>query len=189
MWVVRLPMKTIIISLTVFFIIYHVLFGGIRIISDLRYPNGRNDSVIEASGEKLRTAVVSDENDPLVWKLIDARAEDPKHPIVLDNNIYAVRSAMGFFYQYDALYAYGRNGFWIIEANPFHIYFLRNKDITDTESRRLDEIIAEYNGSSRQFDIIPRKEYIVGRDRLRYNEVVEKAEPRIKQLKEKGLYP
>lgn len=186
---VRLPMKTIIISLTVFFIIYHVVFGGIRIISDLRYPNGRNDSVIEASGEKLRTAVVSDENDPLVWKLIDVRPEDPAHPIVLDNNVYAVRSAMDFFYQYDALYAYGRNGFWIIEANPFHIHFLRNKDITETESRNLDEIIAEYNENSKQLDIIPRKEYILGRDRLRYNKVIEKAEPRIKKLKEKGLYP
>lgn len=53
----NLPSKKICFGLILLIIVYHVIFGGIRIIIDFKYPNGWYDNTIEAFGEKLRILV------------------------------------------------------------------------------------------------------------------------------------
>lgn len=186
---IRLPLKKIIIWLVLLFVVYHVVFGGLRMFADRQYNNRRYGNVVITFGEQLRTAVFYDEKEPLIWKLIDVRTEDLQNPIVLDSNIYSIQKITDYFYRDSTLYALGQNGFWIIDAEPFHISLLRNDKLPPGESEKLDEIIRTYNMNGNQFYVFPRKEYVKWWDRIHYDDMQKKAQLRIKKLKGKGLYP
>ena len=96
---------------------------------------------------------------------------------------------MGWFYQYKVLYVLGRDGFWIIQADPFHITLLRNENIPDKDSQDLDESIAKYEKYGKQFTQAYSAAELTPEERKAYIKLQEKAQPRIQELKELGLYP
>lgn len=95
---------------------------------------------------------------------------------------------MGLFYQYKMFYIYGRNGFWMIQADPFHIRLLRNQNIPARDAEKLDETIAKYNTNGNQFTVINDESGLTWEERKAYNRLKDKAQPRIAKLKEQGLY-
>ena len=96
---------------------------------------------------------------------------------------------MGWFYRYKMFYVYGRNGFWMIQADPFHIKLLRSKNIPARDAGALDETIAKYNTNGNQFTVVNDESGLTREERKAYNRLKEKAQPRIAKLKEQGLYP
>ena len=96
---------------------------------------------------------------------------------------------MGWFYQYKIFYVYGRNGFWVIQADPFHIKLLRNQNMPSKDVRELDETIAKYNAYGNQFTVVKDESDLTVEEQKAYAHLKEKAQPRIEELKEQGLYP
>ncbi len=183
-------------SLILLIIAYHVIFGTARFLIDFKYPNGWLDGTVVVFGEELRVSVFSClQVKKNIWKLGDTQPERQKNPkygttgTILDNNIYDYETEMGWFYRYKTFYAYGRNGFWMIQNDPFHIKLLRNKDIPAEDAQQLDETIAGYNVYGDQFTVVHSESDLTRAEKEAYARVKAKAQPRIETLKGQGLYP
>lgn len=186
----KLPLKKICLGLILLIIGYHVIFGGIRIIIDFKYPNGWYDNTIVAFGENLRILVFKNQKNLLIWEMVDTRPEDTELKYTeLECNVYSLETKMGWFYQYKTFYIYGRNGFWIIQAEPFHIKLLRDENILVKDAQELDETIAKYNAHENQFTVVDDESNLTKEERNAYAHLKEKAQSRIEKLKEQGLYP
>ena len=188
-------LKKIILWSVVIFFFYHVIFGGARILIDFKYPNGWHDNTVVAFGEELRTEIRYLDNKNGIWFVQDIQPEKQLHPkrgfvaTYLDENVYAYEVEMGWFYQYKTFYVYGRNGFWIIQADPFHITLLRNPHIPEKDAIELDKTIAKYKPYGDQFTVIQSESDLSKQERKEYVKLREKAQPRIEELKQQGLYP
>ncbi len=191
----KLPLKRIGLWFILLIIGYHVIFGGVRILIDFKYPNGWHDNTVVAFGKKLRTEIRYLNKYNGSWFVADVRPEEQIHPergfitTPLDENVYDYEVDMGWFYQYKTFYVYGRSGFWIIQAEPFHIKLLRNENISVDDKRRLDETIAKYNAHENQFTVVNDESDLTIEERNAYAHLKEKAQSRIEELKEQGLYP
>ena len=191
----KLPLKRIGLWFILLIIGYHVIFGGVRILIDFKYPNGWHDNTVVAFGKELRTEIRYLNKYNGSWFVADVRPEEQIHPergfiaTSLDENVYDYEVDMGWFYQYKTFYVYGRNGFWIIQAEPFHIKLLRNENISVDDERKLDETIAQYNAHENQFTVVNDESDLTKEERNAYAHLKEKAQPRIAELKEQGLYP
>ncbi len=191
----NLTLKKIALGLILLIIGYHVISGGARILIDFKYPNGWHDNTVVAFGKELRTEIryLNEYNGS--WFAADVRPEEQIHPergfiaTSLDENVYDYEVEMGWFYQYKTFYIYGRNGFWIIQADPFHIKLLRNQNTPSKDARELDETIAKYNANENQFTEVNDELDLTKEERNAYAHLKEKAQPRIEDLKEQGLYP
>ena len=188
-------LKKIILWSVVIFFFYHVIFGGARILIDFKYPNGWHDNTVVAFGEELRTEIRYLDNKNGIWFVQDIQPEKQLHPkrgfvaTYLDENVYAYEVEMGWFYQYKTFYVYGRNGFWIIQADPFHITLLQNPNIPEKDARELYKTIEKYEPYGDQFTVIHSESDLTKQERKEYAKLKEKAEPRIETLKQQGLYP
>lgn len=183
-------LKKLVCILTLIIIGYHVIFGGARIIIDFKYPNGWYDNTIVAFGDKLRVLVFENQKNLQIWEMVDTRPEDIGIKYTaLECNAYSMETQMGWFYQYKTFYVYGRNGFWVIQADPFHIKLLRNQNMPSKDARELDETIAKYNAYGNQFTVVKDESDLTVGERNAYAHLKEKAQPRIEKLKEQGLYP
>lgn len=186
----NLPRKKIGFGLILLIIGYHVIFGGARIIIDFKYPNGWYDNTIVAFGEKLRILVFENQKNLKIWEMVDTRPEDIDLKYTeLECNVYSMETQMGWFYQYKMFYVYGRNGFWVIQADPFHIKLLRNQNMPSKDAQELDETIAKYNAYGNQFTVVKDESDLTVEEQNAYAHLKEKAQPRIEELKEQGLYP
>ena len=189
------PLKKIALGLILLIIGYHVIFGGARILIDFKYPNGWHDNTVVAFGEELRTEIRYLNKYNGNWFVADVRPEEQIHPergfiaTSLDENVYDYEVEMGWFYQYKTFYIYGRNGFWIIQADPFHIKLLRNENIPTKDAQELDKTIAQYNANENQFTVIQSESDLTKKERNAYMQLKKKAQPRIEELKAQGLYP
>lgn len=178
-------------------ICYHFVFGGVRLFIDIGYPMGWYDNTITAFGIQLRTGILQymSSQSPTMWYMVDFQPERQEHPergfvgTILDNNIYDYENKMGWFYCYKTLHAYGRNGFWIIQADPFHIKLLRSPNIQAENAQKLDETIAGYNIYGDQFTVVNSESDLTREEQKAYVRVKEKAQPRIEKLKAEGLFP
>ena len=176
---------------------YHVVFCAVRVFIDFKYPMGSYDNTITAFGMQLRTGILYDKSLPVssTWFMSDIQPERQSSSksdfigTILDDNVYDYEVEMGWFYQYKNLYAYGRNGFWIIQADPFHIKLLRSSNIPAEDAQKLNEVIAGYNVYGNQFTEVNSESALTKEEREVYARVKEKAQPRIKTLKEQGLFP
>lgn len=174
---------------------YHVIFGGLRIFIDFGNPNWWSEYTVVAFGEGLRVSVFFNPKRPNIWILDDIQPERQKHPehgfigTTLDNNVYDYEVEMGWIYQYKTMYAYGRNGFWVIQADPFHIKLLRNENISAEDAEKLDETIAGYNCYGDQFTVVYDESDLSKEEKEAYARVKEKAQSRIEMLKKQGLFP
>ena len=127
--------------------------------------------------------------------MVDFQPERQEHPergfigTILDNNIYDYEVEMGWFYQYKTLYSYGRNGFWIIQNDPFHIKLLRSSNIPAEDAQKLDETIAKYTVYGNQFTMLNSESNLTHEEQRAYAILKEKAQPRIETLKAQGLFP
>ena len=155
----KLTPKKVIIWLLMVVLGYHAIFGTARVLIDFKYPMGSNDNTIAAFGTPL------------------------------EDNVYDYEIQMGWFYQYKVLYVLGRNGFWIINADPFHITLLRNKNISPKSSKDLDEALENYEKYENQFTQTYSAAELTPEEQKAYIKLQEKAQPRIQELKELGLYP
>ena len=191
----KIPLKKICLCLVLIVLSYHVIFGGMRILIDFKYPNGWHDNTVIAFGDKLRTEIRYKSSSSGIWIIEDVRPEEQIHPkngfiaTELDNHVYDYEMEMGWFYRYKMFYVYGRNGFWMIQAAPFHIKLLRSKNIPARDAEALDETIAKYNTNGNQFTVVNDESGLTREERKAYNRLKEKAQPRIAKLKEQGLYP
>ena len=191
----KLPLKRIGLWFILLIIGYHVIFGGVRILIDFKYPNGWHDNTVVAFGKELRTEIRYLNKYNGSWFVADVRPEEQIHPergfiaTSLDENVYDYEVDMGWFYQYKTFYVYGRNGFWIIQAEPFHIKLLQNENISVDDERKLDETIAQYNANENQFTVVNDESDLTKEERNAYAHLKEKAQLRIEELKEQGLYP
>lgn len=182
-------------SLILLIIAYHVIFGTARFLIDFKYPNGWLDGTIVVFGEELRVSVFSSTQEQNTWKLGDTQPERQKNPkhgtigTILDNSVYNYEVEMGWFYQYKTMYIYGRNGFWIIQNDPFHIKLLRSPNIPAEDAQKLDETITGYNVYGDQFTVVNSESDLTREEQRAYARVKEKAQPRIEKLKAQGLYP
>ena len=193
----KLTQKKIIIWLLMVVLGYHAIFGTARVLIDFKYPMGSNDNTIAAFGTHLRTGILY-EYEPRnthKWFLSDIQPElqsDTRSDFIatpLEDNVYDYEIQMGWFYQYKVLYVLGRNGFWIINADPFHITLLRNKNISPKSSKDLDEALENYEKYENQFTQAYSAAELTPEERKAYIKLQEKAQPRIQELKELGLYP
>lgn len=176
---------------------YHAIFGTARVLIDFKYPMGSNDNTIAAFGTHLRTGILY-EYEPRnthKWFLSDIQPElqsDTRSDFIatpLEDNVYDYEIQMGWFYQYKVLYVLGRNGFWIINADPFHITLLCNKNISPKSSKDLDEALENYEKYENQFTQTYSAAELTPEEQKAYIKLQEKAQPRIQELKELGLYP
>lgn len=193
----KLTQKKVIIWLLMVVLGYHAIFGTARVLIDFKYPMGSNDNTIAAFGTHLRTGILY-EYEPRnthKWFLSDIQPElqsDTRSDFIatpLEDNVYDYEIQMGWFYQYKVLYVLGRNGFWIINADPFHITLLRNKNISPKSSKDLDEALENYEKYENQFTQAYSAAELTPEERKAYIKLQEKAQPRIQELKELGLYP
>ena len=193
----KLTQKKIIIWLLMVVLGYHAIFGTARVLIDFKYPMGSNDNTIAAFGTHLRTGILY-EYEPRnthKWFLSDIQPglqSDTRSDFIatpLEDNVYDYEIQMGWFYQYKVLYVLGRNGFWIINADPFHITLLRNKNISPKSSKDLDESLENYEKYENQFTQTYSAAELTPEERKAYIKLQEKAQPRIQELKELGLYP
>ena len=176
---------------------YHVIFGAVRFFTDFKHPMGWYNNTITAFGIQLRTGIRHKTSSKIsnMWYMVDFQPERQEHPeygfvgTILDNNVYDYENEMGWFYCYKTLYAYGRNGFWIIQADPFHITLLRSPNIPAEDAQKLNEVIAGYNVYGNQFTEVNAESDLTKEEREAYARVKEKAQPRIEMLKEQGLFP
>lgn len=73
---------------------YHLIFGGMRILIDFKYPNGWHDNTVIAFGDKLRTEIRYKSSSSGIWIIEDVRPEEQIHPkngfiaTELDNHVY-----------------------------------------------------------------------------------------------------
>ena len=191
----NLPRKKIGFGLILLIIGYHVIFGGARILIDFKYPNGSCDNTVVAFGKNLRSVIFSIPQGSNKWVLRDTQPEIQQPDVSgfrltsLDENVYDYEVEMGWFYQYKMFYVYGRNGFWVIQADPFHIKLLRNQNMPSKDARELDETIAKYNAYGNQFTVVKDESDLTVEEQNAYAHLMEKAQPRIEELKEQGLYP
>lgn len=191
----NLPRKKIGFGLILLIIGYHVIFGGARILIDFKYPSGSCDNTVVAFGENLRNVIFSIPQGSNKWVLSDTQPEIQQPDVSgfrltrLDENVYDYEVEMGWFYQYKMFYVYGRNGFWVIQAEPFHIKLLRNQNMPSKDARELDETIAKYNAYGNQFTVVKDESDLTVEEQNAYAHLKEKAQPRIEELKEQGLYP
>lgn len=193
----KLTQKKVIIWLLMVVLGYHAIFGTARVLIDFKYPMGSNDNTIAAFGTHLRTGILY-EYEPRnthKWFLSDIQPElqsDTRSDFIatpLEDNVYDYEIQMGWFYQYKVLYVLGRNGFWIINADPFHITLLRNKNISPKSSKDLDEALENYEKYENQFTQTYSAAELTPEEQKAYIKLQEKAKPRIQELKELGLYP
>ncbi len=193
----KLTPKKVIIWLLMVILGYHAIFGAARVLIDFKYPMGSNDNTIAAFGTHLRTGILY-EYEPRnthKWFLSDIQPElqsDTRSDFIatpLEDNVYDYEIQMGWFYQYKVLYVLGRNGFWIINADPFHITLLRNKNISPKSSKDLDEALENYEKYENQFTQTYSASELTPEEQKAYIKLQEKAQPRIQELKELGLYP
>lgn len=193
----KLTQKKVIIWLLMVVLGYHAIFGTARVLIDFKYPMGSNDNTIAAFGTHLRTGILY-EYEPRnthKWFLSDIQPElqsDTRSDFIatpLEDNVYDYEIQMGWFYQYKVLYVLGRNGFWIINADPFHITLLRNKNISPKSSKDLDEALENYEKYENQFTQTYSAAELTLEEQKAYIKLQEKAQPRIQKLKELGLYP
>ena len=176
---------------------YHIIFSVARFLVDFKNPMGFLDNTVVAFGMQLRTGILKDKSSQFscMWYMIDIQPEKQKHPkhgfvgTILDNNVYGYEVEMGWFYQYKTMYAYGRNGFWIIQADPFHVKLLRNVNILEKDAQELDEAIAGYNCYGAQFTLVNAESDLTREEKEAYVRVKEKAQTRIETLKAQGLFP
>ena len=193
----KISLKKICLCLVLIILSYHVVFGGCRILNDFKSPMGSADNTIVAFGNQLRTGIFQETSPQFSdsWFMVDIQPEKQIHPksgfidTLLDENIYDYEVEMGWFYRYKMFYVYGRNGFWMIQADPFHIKLLRSKNIPARDAEALDETIAKYNTNGNQFTVVNDESGLTREERKAYNRLKEKAQPRIAKLKEQGLYP
>ena len=193
----KISLKKICLCLVLIILSYHVVFGGCRILNDFKSPMGSADNTIVAFGNQLRTGIFQETSPQLSdsWFMVDIQPEKQIHPksgfidTLLDENIYDYEVEMGWFYRYKMFYVYGRNGFWMIQAEPFHIKLLRSRNIPAKDAKALDETIAKYNTNGNQFTVVNDESGLTREERKAYNRLKEKAQPRIEKLKEQGLYP
>lgn len=191
----KLPSKKIVITFIIFWVAYHVFFGAIRMLIDFKYPNGSCDNTVVAFGKNLRSVIFSIPQGSNKWVLRDTQPEIQQPDVSgfrltsLDENVYDYEVEMGWFYQYKTFYIYGRNGFWIIQADPFYIKLLRNQNMPSKDARELDETIAKYNANENQFTVVKDESDLTKEERNAYAHLKGKAQPRIEDLKEQGLYP
>ncbi len=184
-------------TLVLVIICYHVIFGVIRGLIDLTYPMTLYTDTIAAFGTELRIGIRQDisSQSSNMWYMVDFQPERQKHPergfvgTILDNNVYDYVIEMGWFYQYKTLYAYGRNGFWIIQSDPFHIKLLRSENIPEKDSEELNETIAKYTVYGNQFTVFNAELDLTQQEKRAYALIKEKARPRIEKLKAEGLFP
>ena len=190
-----LLLRKISFGLIVIIIGYHIIFGATRIFTDFWCPNGWYHNVVVTFGEDLRVLLFSDVQKSIIWTMTDTQPErqrDPKHGTIgtlLDKSVYSYVVEMGWFYQYKNLYAYGRNGFWVIQADPFHIKLLRSPNILAEDAQKLDEVIAGYNVYGNQFTVVNSESDLTREEQKAYARVKEKAQPRIEKLKAERLFP
>ena len=193
-----LLLKKISYGLILLIIGYHGIFGTIRFFTDIGYSAEWCNNTIVAFGTRLRVGIfqgMSSSHYLNVWYLSDVQPEKQKSPehgfvgTILDKNIYDYEVEMGWFYQYKNLYAYGRNGFWVIQADPFHIKLLRSENIPVEDAEKLDETIAGYNCYGDQFTVVNAVSDLTRDEKEAYARVKEKAQPRIETLKKEGLFP
>ena len=176
---------------------YHVVFGTVRFLIDFKYPMGWYNNTIVAFGTELRIGIrhYTSSRPSSVWYMVDFQPERQEHPergfvgTILDNNVYDYENEMGWFYCYKTLYAYGRNGFWIIQADPFHIKLLRSPNIQAENAQKLDETIAGYNIYGDQFSVVYAESDLTKEEKDAYARLKAKAQPRIEKLKAQGLFP
>lgn len=193
----KLTPKKVIIWLLMVILGYHAIFGTARVLIDFKYPMGSNDNTIAAFGTHLRTGILY-EYEPRnthKWFLSDIQPglqSDTRSDFIatpLEDNVYDYEIQMGWFYQYKVLYVLGRNGFLIINADPFHITLLRNKNISPKSSKDLDEALENYEKYENQFTQTYSAAELTPEEQKAYIKLQEKAQPRIQELKELGLYP
>ena len=174
---------------------YHFVFGVARVLIDFKYPNGWHDNTVVAFGEELRAEIRYSNARNGNWFLADVRPEvqiPSRSDFIatwLDDNVYDYEVEMGWFYQYKTMYVYGRNGFWIIQADPFHIKLLRSPNIPAEDAQKLDEVIAGYNVYGNQFTVVNSESDLTREEKRAYALVKVKAQPRIEKLKAEGLFP
>ena len=191
----KLSSKKIVISIIVFLVVYHAFFSTMRFLVDFKYPNGSCSNTVVAFGMNLRSVIFSIPEGSDKWVLRDTQPERQQPNVsgfrltCLDENIYDYEVVMGWFYQYKMFYVYGRNGFWIIQAEPFHIKLLRNENIPTKDAQELDETIAKYNANENQFTVVNDESDLTKEEQNAYAHLKEKAQSRIEKLKEQGLYP
>ncbi len=187
--------QKIVITIIIFCVVYHIFFGTIRMLIDFKYPNGSCNNTVIAFGINLRSVIFSIPEGSNKWVLRDTQPEKQQPDVSgfrltsLDENVYDYEVEMGWFYQYKTFYVYGRNGFWIIQAEPFHIKLLRNKNISVDDERKLDETIAQYNAHENQFTVVNDESDLTIEEQNAYAHLKEKAQSRIEELKEQSLYP
>ena len=193
----KLTQKKVIIWLLMVVLGYHAIFGTARVLIDFKYPMGSNDNTIAAFGTHLRTGILYEykPRNTHKWFLSDIQPElqsDTRSDFIatpLEDNVYDYEIQMGWFYQYKVLYVLGRNGFWIINADPFHITLLRNKNISPKSSKDLDDALENYEKYENQFTQTYSAAELTPEEQKAYIKLQEKAQPRIQELKELGLYP
>lgn len=176
---------------------YHAIFGAARALIDFKYPMESYINTIIAFGPQLRIGIryYYKPYNPSMWFLEDVQPEEQSETrsdfiaTHLDSNVYDYEMEMGWFYQYKVLYVLGRDGFWIIQADPFHITLLRNENIPDKDSQDLDESIAKYEKYGKQFTQVYSENELTPEEQKAYIKLQEKAQPRIQELKELGLHP
>ncbi len=192
-----LPTKKTVIYLIMIIVGYHVLFSTVRFFIDIGYPMGWYINTVVAFGNELRIGIRQDVSSPSSrkWYMADIQPERQSASrsdfigTILDNNVYDYIVEMGWFYQYKTLYAYGRNGFWMIQNEPFHVKLLRNSNIPAEDAQQLDETIAGYNVYGDQFTVVQKESDLTREERNVYDLLKKKSQPRIETLKEQGLYP
>lgn len=192
------PLKRIGFRIVLIFLVYHVVFGTVRFFIDIGYPMCWYDNTIIAFGTQLRIGIrhkTSPQSFNMWWYLVDFQPERQEHPehgfirTMLDNNVYDYVVDMGWFYRYKTIYVYGRNGFWSIQDNPFHIKLLRSENIPTEDAQKLDAVIEGYNCYGNQFTVVQSESNLTQEEKNVYALMKKKAQPRIKKLKEQGLYP
>lgn len=188
----KYSIKKIILYLALMVAGYHIIFGGIRFLIDFKYPMGWYDNTVTAFGMHLRTGIRWEKERTGKWIMADIQPERQSSersdyiPTFLDKNVYDYMIEMGFFYQYKKFYALGYNGFWIINADPFHIELVRDRNLTEGDMEKIDNLVKSYG---EQITVISDASELTKKDYEAYLQLQGKAKPRIKQLKEQGLYP
>ena len=112
---------------------YHILFGTIRMLVDLKYPNGSSSNTVVAFGMNLRSAIFSLPEGSDKWVLRDTQPEKQQPDVSgfrltgLDENVYDYEIEMGLFYQYKMFYIYGA---MIISITLFTIFTMLAADVS-----------------------------------------------------------
>lgn len=90
----KLFSKKAIIVILMLWVAYHILFGTIRMLVDLKYPNGSSSNTVVAFGMNLRSAIFSLPEGSDKWVLRDTQPEKQQPDVSgfrltgLDENVY-----------------------------------------------------------------------------------------------------